>query len=245
MWQKIKEKAQLGRRTGIGITAEGDMLAALGLRYGSDEGIKFSVDLHKMVAIEAYRASVQAAKERGAFELFNADREKDNPFMLRLKEADAQLYYEMLEFGRRNIALLTIAPTGTTSLMSQTSSGIEPVFLPVYKGRRKVNPNDKNVLVLFLEFRSLLLFLFLILLRFLVPRLLLIRLLRFLRKIIQGLGLRLIGVVSGFRSWFNPTYILLAVGLLLPSCRSVHIAYPSVLFVSYRLFLLRFWLQFL
>ncbi|MFN8266623.1 MAG: adenosylcobalamin-dependent ribonucleoside-diphosphate reductase [Chitinophagales bacterium] len=151
LWQKIKEKAQLGRRTGIGITAEGDMLAALGLRYGSDEGIKFSVDLHKMVAIEAYRASVQAAKERGAFELFNADREKDNPFMLRLKEADAQLYYEMLEFGRRNIALLTIAPTGTTSLMSQTSSGIEPVFLPVYKRRRKVNPNDKNVRVDFVD----------------------------------------------------------------------------------------------
>ncbi|HOU46899.1 MAG TPA: adenosylcobalamin-dependent ribonucleoside-diphosphate reductase, partial [Chitinophagales bacterium] len=151
LWQKIKEKAQLGRRTGIGITAEGDMLAALGLRYGSDEGIAFSVDLHKMVAIEAYRASVQAAKERGAFEIFNADREKDNPFMLRLKEADAQLYYEMLEFGRRNIALLTIAPTGTTSLMSQTSSGIEPVFLPVYKRRRKVNPNDKNVRVDFVD----------------------------------------------------------------------------------------------
>ncbi len=151
LWQKIKEKAQLGRRTGIGITAEGDMLAALGLRYGSDEGIAFSVDLHKMVAIEAYRASVQAAKERGAFGIFNADREKDNPFMLRLKEADAQLYYEMLEFGRRNIALLTIAPTGTTSLMSQTSSGIEPVFLPVYKRRRKVNPNDKNVRVDFVD----------------------------------------------------------------------------------------------
>ncbi len=151
LWTKIKEKSIQGRRTGIGITAEGDMLAALGMRYGSDEAIDFSVNVHKTLAIEAYRASVHTAKERGAFEIFDAEREKNNPFMLRLKEADSQLYYEMLEYGRRNIALLTIAPTGTTSLMSQTSSGIEPVFLPVYKRRRKVNPNDKNVRIDFVD----------------------------------------------------------------------------------------------
>ena len=151
LWLKIKNKAIQGRRTGVGITAEGDMLAALGLRYGSDEGIAFAVDVHKTVALEAYRASVHLAKERGAFTVFDAEREKENPFMLRLKEADAQLYYEMLEHGRRNIALLTIAPTGTTSLMSQTSSGIEPVFMPVYKRRRKVNPNDKNARIDFVD----------------------------------------------------------------------------------------------
>lgn len=151
LWHKIRNKAVQGRRTGVGITAEGDMLAALGLRYGSDEGIAFAVDIHKTVALEAYRASVHLAKDRGAFEIFSAEREKNNPFMLRLKEADAQLYYEMLEHGRRNIALLTIAPTGTTSLMSQTSSGIEPVFLPVYKRRRKVNPNDKHVRIDFVD----------------------------------------------------------------------------------------------
>ncbi|HNY56130.1 MAG TPA: adenosylcobalamin-dependent ribonucleoside-diphosphate reductase, partial [Chitinophagales bacterium] len=151
LWNKIRNMAVLGRRTGVGITAEGDMLAALGLRYGSDEGITFAVDIHKTVALEAYRASVHLAKDRGAFEIFSAEREKNNSFMLRLKEADAQLYYEMQEHGRRNIALLTIAPTGTTSLMSQTSSGIEPVFLPVYKRRRKVNPNDKNVRIDFVD----------------------------------------------------------------------------------------------
>lgn len=151
LWQKIKEKATQGRRTGIGITAEGDMLAALGLQYGGDEAIEFSVNIHKTLAIEAYRASVHTAKERGAFEIFDAEREKNNPFMMRIKEADSQLYYEMLEYGRRNIALLTIAPTGTTSLMSQTTSGIEPVFLPVYKRRRKVNPNDKNVRIDFVD----------------------------------------------------------------------------------------------
>jgi ribonucleoside-diphosphate reductase alpha chain len=151
LWLNIQTKAKEGRRTGIGITAEGDMLAALGLRYGSEEGTEFSVEIHKTVAIEAYRASVNTAKERGAFTIFDADREKNNPFILRLKEADAQLYYEMLEYGRRNIALLTIAPTGTTSLMSQTSSGIEPVFMPVYKRRRKVNPNDKDVRVDFVD----------------------------------------------------------------------------------------------
>jgi ribonucleoside-diphosphate reductase alpha chain len=123
----------------------------MGLRYGSDEGSKFAVQIHKTLAIEAYRASVTAAKERGAFAIFDADREKNNPFILRLKEADSQLYYEMLEHGRRNIALLTIAPTGTTSLMSQTSSGIEPVFMPVYKRRRKVNPNDKDARVDFVD----------------------------------------------------------------------------------------------
>ncbi|HPB52931.1 MAG TPA: adenosylcobalamin-dependent ribonucleoside-diphosphate reductase, partial [Saprospiraceae bacterium] len=151
LWLSIREKAHQGRRTGIGITAEGDMLAALGYRYGSPEGIDFSVEVHKTVALEAYRASVHAAKERGAFGIYDAEREKNNPFIQRIKEADAQLYYEMLEYGRRNIAMLTIAPTGTTSLMSQTTSGIEPVFLPVYKRRRKVNPNDKNVRVDFVD----------------------------------------------------------------------------------------------
>ncbi len=151
LWLNIQTKANEGRRTGIGITAEGDMLAALGLRYGSEEGTEFSVEIHKTVALEAYRASVHTAKERGAFAIFDSEREKKNPFILRLKEADAQLYYEMLEYGRRNIALLTIAPTGTTSLMSQTSSGIEPVFMPVYKRRRKVNPNDKDVRVDFVD----------------------------------------------------------------------------------------------
>ena len=151
LWLNIQTKAREGRRTGIGITAEGDMLAALGLRYGSDEGTEFAVEIHKTVAIEAYRGSVHTARERGAFSIYDSEREKNNPFMLRLKEADAQLYYEMLEYGRRNIALLTIAPTGTTSLMSQTTSGIEPVFLPVYKRRRKVNPNDKDVRVDFVD----------------------------------------------------------------------------------------------
>lgn len=151
LWLNIQTKAREGRRTGIGITAEGDMLAALGLRYGSDEGTAFSVEIHKTVAIEAYRGSVQTAKERGPFEIYNSEREQNNPFVQRLKEADAQLYHEMMEYGRRNIALLTIAPTGTTSLMSQTTSGIEPVFLPVYKRRRKVNPNDKDVRVDFVD----------------------------------------------------------------------------------------------
>ncbi len=151
LWKNIQRKAEEGRRTGIGITAEGDMLAALGIKYGSPEGIDFSVEIHKTVALEAYRASVYAAKERGAFKIFDSEREKNNPFILRLKEADEKLYYDMLEYGRRNIALLTIAPTGTTSLMTQTTSGIEPVFLPVYKRRRKVNPNDKNVRVDFVD----------------------------------------------------------------------------------------------
>ena len=151
LWKNIQTKAKEGRRTGIGITAEGDMLAALGIKYGSDEGVDFSVKIHKHIAIEAYRASVYAAKERGAFAIFDSEREKENPFILRLKEADEKLYYDMLEYGRRNIALLTIAPTGTTSLMTQTSSGIEPVFMPVYKRRRKVNPNDKDSRVDFVD----------------------------------------------------------------------------------------------
>ncbi|WP_079719480.1 adenosylcobalamin-dependent ribonucleoside-diphosphate reductase [Salegentibacter holothuriorum] len=151
LWKNIQTKAKEGRRTGIGITAEGDMLAALGIKYGSDEGVDFSVKIHKHIAVEAYRASVYAAKERGAFGIFDSEREKENPFILRLKEADEKLYYDMLEYGRRNIALLTIAPTGTTSLMTQTSSGIEPVFMPVYKRRRKVNPNDKDSRVDFVD----------------------------------------------------------------------------------------------
>ena len=151
LWLNIRKKAHEGRRTGIGITAEGDMLAGLGIKYGSKEGIDFSVDIHKSIAVEAYRASVETAKERGAFGIFDSEREKNNPFILRLKEADEKLYYDMLEHGRRNIALLTIAPTGTTSLMTQTTSGIEPVFLPVYKRRRKVNPNDKEARVDFVD----------------------------------------------------------------------------------------------
>lgn len=151
LWLNIRHKAEEGRRTGIGITAEGDMLAALGIRYGSEEGTEFSVKIHKTLAIEAYRASVNTAKERGAFKIYDSERESDNPFIQRLKEADEKLYYDMLEYGRRNIALLTIAPTGTTSLMTQTTSGIEPVFLPVYKRRRKVNPNDKDARIDFVD----------------------------------------------------------------------------------------------
>lgn len=149
LWQKIKEKSLGGRRTGLGITAEGDMLAALGLRYGSDEAIDFAVEVQKVLAIEAYRSSVVMAKERGAFPIYSSDREKQNPMILRIKEADGELYKQMLKHGRRNISMLTIAPTGTTSLMTQTTSGIEPLFLPFYKRRRKVNPNDKNVVVTF------------------------------------------------------------------------------------------------
>lgn len=151
LWEKIKQKAKEGRRTGVGITAEGDMLAALGLRYGSDEAIDFAVDIQKTLAVEAYRASVYLAKDRGSFKIFDARREENNPFIKRLREADADLYKEMIKYGRRNIACLTIAPTGTTSLMTQTTSGIEPVFLPVYKRRRKVNPNDQNVRIDFVD----------------------------------------------------------------------------------------------
>ncbi|PIP55357.1 MAG: ribonucleoside-diphosphate reductase, adenosylcobalamin-dependent [Bacteroidetes bacterium CG23_combo_of_CG06-09_8_20_14_all_32_9] len=151
LWEKIKIKSLEGRRTGIGITAEGDMLAALGLRYGSDKAIDFSVEVHKTLALEAYRSSVYCAKERGAFKIYNTEREKNNPFIQRIKEADPELYSEMAKYGRRNIALLTIAPTGTTSLMTQTTSGIEPVFRPVYKRRRKVNPNDHDVKINFTD----------------------------------------------------------------------------------------------
>jgi ribonucleoside-diphosphate reductase alpha chain len=151
LWENIRKKANEGRRTGIGITAEGDMLAALGLQYGSDIAIDFSEEIHKTITIEAYRSSVYLGKERGPFAIYDAEREKDNPFINRLKNADATLYEEMTKYGRRNIALLTIAPTGTTSLMTQTTSGIEPVFLPVYKRRRKVNPNDKDVRVDFVD----------------------------------------------------------------------------------------------
>ncbi|WP_177765560.1 adenosylcobalamin-dependent ribonucleoside-diphosphate reductase [Flavobacterium sp. I3-2] len=151
LWLEIRKKAGEGRRTGVGITAEGDMLAALGIRYGSEEGNAFAVNIHKTLALAAYRSSVDMAKERGAFAIFDAKREANNPFMLRMKEADPALYNDMLEYGRRNIALLTIAPTGSTSLLSQTTSGIEPVFMPVYKRRRKVNPNDKDVRVDFID----------------------------------------------------------------------------------------------
>ena len=151
LWQKIYKKSGQGRRTGVGITAEGDMLAALGLRYGTEEATEFSERVHKAVALNAYRSSVEMAKERGAFEIYDTEREKNNPFINRLREADPELYEEMKKFGRRNIACLTIAPTGTTSLMTQTTSGIEPVFLPVYKRRRKVNPNDTNVHVDFID----------------------------------------------------------------------------------------------
>jgi ribonucleoside-diphosphate reductase alpha chain len=151
LWEKIKKMAVDGRRTGIGITAEGDMLAALGLRYGSETAVEFSVEVHKIVALEAYRGSVILAKDRGAFPIYDAKREKHNPFIQRLAQADPELYKDMARFGRRNIALLTIAPTGTTSLMTQTTSGIEPVFMPVYKRRRKVNPNDKDARVDFVD----------------------------------------------------------------------------------------------
>ncbi len=151
LWEKIYKKSGQGRRTGVGITAEGDMLAALGLRYGTQEATDFSVEVHKTVALQAYGSSVQMAKERGSFEVFDAEREKNNPFISRLREADPELYENMVKYGRRNIACLTIAPTGTTSLMTQTTSGIEPVFLPVYKRRRKVNPNDPEVRVDFID----------------------------------------------------------------------------------------------
>ncbi len=151
LWVEIRKKAEEGRRTGVGITAEGDMLAALGIRYGSKEGNEFSVNLHKTLALAAYRSSVELAKERGAFAIYDAQRERNNPFALRIKENDPALYDDMQQHGRRNIALLTIAPTGSTSILSQTTSGIEPVFMPVYKRRRKVNPNDKDVRVDFID----------------------------------------------------------------------------------------------
>lgn len=151
LWKKIREKTLKGRRTGVGITAEGDMLAALGLRYGTDQAIDFSVKVHKTLALSAYRSSVNMAKERGAFKIYDTQREANNPYIIRLKESDPQLYEDMTKYGRRNIACLTIAPTGTTSIMTQTTSGIEPVFMPVYTRRRKVNPNDKDVRIDFVD----------------------------------------------------------------------------------------------
>jgi len=151
LWQNIKAKAEEGRRTGVGITAEGDMLAALGLIYGSENANDFSTLVHKTLAIEAYRSSTLMAKERGAFKIYNSEKEKNNPFINRIKDEDPKLYEEMVKYGRRNISLLTIAPTGSTSLLTQTTSGIEPVFMPFYKRRRKVNPNDKDVTVSFVD----------------------------------------------------------------------------------------------
>jgi len=151
LWSKIRQKTLLGRRTGVGITAEGDMLAAMGLRYGTEEATEFAEGVQKTLALAAYGSSVEMAKERGAFEIFDAKREEMNPYMMRLKAADPQLIEDMVKYGRRNIACLTIAPTGTTSLMTQTTSGIEPVFLPVYKRRRKVNPNDSSAKVDFVD----------------------------------------------------------------------------------------------
>ena len=151
LWNKIERKSTMGRRTGVGITAEGDMLAAMGLRYGSPEAVDFSVEVHKNIALSAYRSSVNLAKERGAFEIFDYKREENNPFINRLREADPALYEDMKQYGRRNIACLTIAPTGTVSIMTQTTSGIEPVFMPVYKRRRKVNPNDPEVRIDFTD----------------------------------------------------------------------------------------------
>ena len=151
LWKKIKKACEEGRRTGVGITAEGDMLAAMNLKYGSDEGIEFSTEVHKTFALNAYRSSVNMAEERGPFTIHEAKREANNPFINRIKDADPKLYADMEKHGRRNIALLTIAPTGTTSLMAQTTSGIEPVFMVAYKRRRKVNPNDQNVTVSFVD----------------------------------------------------------------------------------------------
>ncbi|MBQ9555229.1 MAG: adenosylcobalamin-dependent ribonucleoside-diphosphate reductase, partial [Muribaculaceae bacterium] len=145
LWNKIRNKTLKGRRTGVGTTGEGDMIAAMGLRYGTPEATEFSVSVHKALALAAYGSSVQMAKERGAFEIYDAKREENNPFINRIREASPELYEEMVKYGRRNIACLTIAPTGTTSLLTQTTSGIEPVFMPVYKRRRKVNPSDKDV----------------------------------------------------------------------------------------------------
>jgi ribonucleoside-diphosphate reductase alpha chain len=151
LWEKIREKSYQGRRTGIGITAEGDMLAALGLQYGSEEAITFSTEVHKLLAIEVYRGSVDLAEERGSFEIYDSTREIDNPFIKRIKEHAPHVYDKMMKVGRRNISMLTIAPTGSISICTQTTSGIEPVFMVSYKRRRKVNPNDKNVVVSFVD----------------------------------------------------------------------------------------------
>ncbi len=151
LWEKIKDKAREGRRTGLGTTGEGDMLAALDLTYGTENAIDFSVEVHKTLALEAYRSSCTMAKERGSFDIWDSQKEKNNPFLLRIKSADAELYKDLMKYGRRNISLLTIAPTGTTSMMTQTTSGIEPVFSPVYKRRKKVNPTDTNVNIAYVD----------------------------------------------------------------------------------------------
>ncbi len=151
LWKKIRTKTLLGRRTGVGTTGEGDMLAALGLRYGTPQATDFSENVHKAIALAAYRESVELARQRGAFAIFDAAREENNPYIKRLAESDPQLYEDMKKYGRRNIACLTIAPTGTTSLMTRTTSGIEPVFMPVYKRRRKINPNDTDVRIDFVD----------------------------------------------------------------------------------------------
>ncbi len=147
LWEKIRNKTLKGRRTGVGTTAEGDMIAAMGLRYGTPEATDFSETVHRELALAAYSSSVDMARERGSFEIFDAEREKNNPFINRLRQQDEELYQRMVKHGRRNIACLTIAPTGTTSILTRTTSGIEPVFLPVYKRRRKVNPSDEKVRV--------------------------------------------------------------------------------------------------
>jgi hypothetical protein len=151
LWERIKDTTLKGRRTGLGVTGEGDMLAALGLTYGTDDANKFSEAIHMRLKLNAYRSSVQMAKERGAFPIYNSDKEVNNPFIKRILDEDEQLYAEMVTYGRRNISLLTVAPTGSVSIMTQTTSGIEPVFLPVYKRRRKINPNDKDVRVDFVD----------------------------------------------------------------------------------------------
>jgi ribonucleoside-diphosphate reductase alpha chain len=151
LWKKIKEKTLQGRRTGLGVTGEGDMLAALGLIYGTDSANIISEKIHKQLKLEAYRSSVQMAKERGRFPIYDFYKESDNPFLLRIKDEDPELYDEMIQYGRRNISLLTVAPTGTASILTQTTSGIEPVFLPAYKRRRKINPNDKDTRVDFVD----------------------------------------------------------------------------------------------
>ncbi len=151
LWKKIRTKTLRGRRTGLGTTAEGDMIAALGLRYGTEEATAKSVEVHRALALAAFASSVNMAKERGAFEVYDAERERNNPYICRLREADPALVADMEVHGRRNIACLTIAPTGTTSLMTRTSSGIEPVFMPVYKRRRKVNANDVDSHVDFVD----------------------------------------------------------------------------------------------
>jgi ribonucleoside-diphosphate reductase alpha chain len=151
LWKNIRKKSVEGRRTGIGITAEGDMLAALGCRYGTEVATNFSTEVHKLLAIESYRSSVELAKQRGCFPIFNVEREKNNPFINRIKEAAPKVYENMVKYGRRNIALLTIAPTGSVSICAQTSSGIEPVFKISYQRRRKVNPNDKDVVISFTD----------------------------------------------------------------------------------------------